>query len=1311
MTYFSYHNHTDYSNLRLIDSINTPETLLDRGHEIGLRGIAITDHETLSSFIRAEKYLASKRGVDKVWDNMKFVRGSEIYLTRDGLNKDSFQKGDRFYHFILLAKDIEGFRQLNELSSRAWGRGYRHFQMRVPTYYADLEEVVGQNSGHLIASTACLGGELPAKILEALEGKITKEEAVEWGKHWLERLSNIFGKENVLVELQPGVSEEQIFVNKFLYMLAKNEGYLPTITTDSHYLRKEDRDIHRAFLKTKQGDREVDAFYEAAYLMDTQDIHSRMDEYIGKEVVLECLENTLKVLDMVEEFSLQKALELPYLPQEKFDIPLVKTDDPEVKKVVSAIPFLTTYLDSDEVANKQFASRIIQFFLKESEEVGLKNYQVKKKTDYMNTELELIWDSGQKQGVHWSKYFLQSSDYATLWWQVSLLAPSRGSAGASYVCYALGITQIDPTREKAPLILQRFMNPDRASVLDIDLDVASNKRNECIRLMEETYGQDHVTRVATFKTETAKSAIQTAARAINMDIDEARYISSLIPAERGILRSLKEAYHGDEEKEMKPVSAFVAEMNKNPRLWQIAQKIEGLITGLGSHAGGVVVTEKPITYYCGVMKTSSGDMVTAYDLHELEDMSLIKIDLLATSGLQKIQTALELLIEYGHVERLGSLRETYESVLGVYNINRNDPKMWDMANKGQVIALFQFEKESGVEGMRLTKPRQVESLAALNSIIRLSAPAGKERPLDKFKRFSDDPEAWDREMDLYGLTEHQKAEMHKILDYSHGISAHQEDLYQLMIHPEVAGYSFGMADKLRKAVAKKNGKDFENFEKQFFKDVAERGSDPNLINYIWKELVMPQAGYSFNAAHTLGYSIVALQEMNLAYFYPTIYWNTANLIVDSDAEYEENIEDEEEDSVINEPQEVEIETFSANYGKIASAIGRIQDVGITVAPPNINESRLTYTPNEEKNTINYGLVGITKVGAGVVEDIINNRPFLSVEDFLDRVKVNKTQMVSLIKSGAFNDFGDKYKIMKEYIGSISGVKKKLNLQNANMLIQQGLIPDELAEPRGMFNYNKYLRKHKDKKTNMIVLDEVSRPVFEQRYNIDDLEYDTNGIARINADLWKSKYYDPQMNILRNYIKENHDRLLEQLNDKIMEESWDKYASGSLAKWSMDSVSFYQDEHELEGKTFNEWDISNFNDLPEEPEIASSFKTKRGHEVHLMKLTHIVGTVIDKQKDKSIVTLLTTDGVVKVKAYGVFVAYDKQVSRILPDGKKKVVEKSWFTRGNILIVRGFRRGGMFFAKHYPKEIGSHHFYKVTGFDENNNAIVQDERVQA
>ena len=1314
MSYTSLHGHTEYSNLRLVDSISTPQQVLDKAHDLKLNGLAITDHESLSSFITAEHYLTKMKEEnpnDEIWQNLKFIRGNEIYLCRNGLNKDNYVRGvDRFFHFILLAKDYIGYLQLCELSSRAWRRAYKYFQVRVPTYYQDLIEVVGANPGHVIASSACIGGQIGQKFIQSLKGEISYDEAIAFNTAWINRLKEIVGEENFFLEMQPGVTEEQTLTNKGIIELSKVTNTPFIITTDHHYTNREDREVHKAYLNSSDGDREVDSFYEATYMMSTEEIHSRLDSQIGYENVEEAFKNTNLICDRIEEYSLLKSLEIPYLPQKRFDIPVLQ-DSKKIEIMKKQIPSSEYYFDSKENADHQFISRLADFLFKE--ENGVIRIFDEKRANRTNTELQIIWDAGKKLNVAWSKYFLQVADYINIYWTLgdSIICPSRGSAGASYVCYALGIIQIDPVKESAPLIFERFMNPDRASVLDVDIDIQSNRRNRCIDALKSVYGEERVTRVSTFRTESSRAAVQTAARALKIDVDIGRYISSLIGEERGIKYTLSQTYYGDEENGIKPNATFRKEMDARPQLWKVAQKIEGLICGLGSHAGGVIMTEEPITNTCGVMRTSSGDLVTAYDLHQVEDMSLIKIDLLATEGLTKIRTCLDLLCEYGYVEKERTLKDTYEKVIGVYNLDRSDNKMWEMVWNNEITSLFQMEQQSGIQGIALTHPHSLEDLATLNSVIRLMPPdKNSERPLEKFARFRVNKDEWDKEMDEYGLTEEEKQLLHGMFDYSNGISAQQEDLYQLMRCDKIVGYSFGKADKLRKCIAKKNPKEYQAFEKQFWEDVRERKSSPNLCNYIWNVLVATQRGYSFNLAHTLSYSIVALQEMNLSRYYPIIFWNTANLIVDSGAEFTLS-DDEQEDLLIDELEENSEEkgNSTSNYGKIASAIGKMQNRGIRVLPPDINESKFTYTPNVEENTIRYGLKGIIGVGDNVIEEIMRNRPYDSVFDFLERVHVNKTQMINLIKCGAFDCFGDRIGIMLDYVDLIAETKKDLNLRNVNMLIVHELIPDEYDLQRRVFNFNKYITKAKDKKTELISLDEIAYPFYEKHFDLDLLTPEEDHFV-IPAKTWKSKCYDPHMDILRTFIKENKADLLEKLNNDLRKAVLDKYCKGTPDKWSMDSVCFYQDKHELEGIDLSEYGVQDFWDLPEEPQVDYSFSAKDGHIVNMFKLTRIAGTVIDKNKNKKQITLLTTKGVVIVQAYGVMPQYDKQISMVGKDGVKHVVEKSWFTRGNKIIVNGMRRGeNIFVAKKYNKQPG-HHFMLIKDIDEKGNIELQEERFE-
>lgn len=465
--------------------------------------------------------------------------------------------------------------------------------------------------------------------------------------------------------------------------------------------------------------------------------------------------------------------------------------------------------------------------------------------------------------------------------------------------------------------------------------------------------------------------------------------------------------------------------------------------------------------------------------------------------------------------------------------------------------------------------------------------------------------------------------------------------------------------------------------------------------------------------------------MNLAYKYPVLFWNTSNLIVDSGAQFiiEEDEIDEMVENIKNmaiegegigpedfddeEEEVIKAKSRTTDYGKIASAIGKMQSRGIKVLPPSINRSKLTFTPDVDNNSILYGMAGIVRVGSKVVDDIITNRPYTSLQDLTKRIKINKPQVINLIKCGAFDEFGDREQIMEDYICSISDTKKRLNLQNANMLIQKGLIPDELDLERRVFNFNKYLKKLKQE--DVIVFDDIAFGFYERNFDLDLLGINENGNYCISTTAWKS-IYDKYMDKIRSFIKANHDELLDELNRLLTAEVRKKYAEGTTAKWSMDSVSFYQDEHELEHIDNARYDIVDFFKLPSVPEVDRTFSAKDGKQIIMYKLYRIAGTVIDRDKAKSTVTLLTPRGVVTVKAYGIFPQYDKQISKIGEDGKKKVIEKSMFSRGNKIIVVGMKRDEhTFFAKKYKStNIQEHHFERITEVDKWGEMVIQHNR---
>lgn len=586
---------------------------------------------------------------------------------------------------------------------------------------------------------------------------------------------------------------------------------------------------------------------------------------------------------------------------------------------------------------------------------------------------------------------------------------------------------------------------------------------------------------------------------------------------------------------------------------------------------------------------------------------------------------------------------------------------------------------------------------------------GGELPLDKYTRFKKNPQLWYDEMSRAGLTKEEQELLKPHLETSYGICEAQEKFMKIVQLPEVGGHSLLWADRLRKAVAKKSAKDYDQLEKEFFDTVEEQNLSRSLAQYVWHTLVATSRGYGFNASHTLAYSLIGLQELNLAYRFPIIYWNTGCLIVDSGGvegeeemdSFEEEIEERYDNSVVgfdleddDDDDDEEDDNIGAagpksaekkkvkkvSYGKIASAIGQMQYLGVAVSPPSINNSTYTFSPDEKNGIIHYGLSGIARIGEGLVQSIMANRPYNSIEDFISKVKVNKTQMINLIKSGAFDEFGDRVEIMDNYIKAISDQKKTLNLRNMQMLINFNLIPEEYAFSVKVFNFNKYLKKFSS--SDFYYLDDISLPFYEENYSLDDVEIE-NGRYRISQSKWK-KHYDKEMDIMRTFIKENLPELLEKLNGILVDENRGKYTEGSLSKWEMDSLSYYNHAHELEFVDFEKYGISRYGDLPREPEVDRII-TIKNKPVTLYKIRRIAGTVLDRDKNKKIVTLLTTDGVTTVKIYGgAFSHYDKQISEIDPQtGKKKVVEKSIFSRGNKIVVTGIRRGDNFIAKKYSR----------------------------
>ena len=431
----SLHNHTHFSNQTLRDCINTVESLMELAVALGHECVAITDHETISGYIKAEKYY---KKIKERKPDFKLIRGNEIYLTRNGLTAKNYDKTkDRYFHFILLAKDLEGYKQICQLSTRAWQRSYMsRRQRRRPTYYQDLKDIVKPNQGHLIASSACLGSQLDKFLLRYMD--TGDEEFYETAKRWCEYIVDIFGEGNFYLELQPSNNAEQIFVNKHLLKLSKELGIKYIITTDSHYGRPADARVHEAFLNAQDGDREVKSFYATTYMMKDEEVREFL-KYMSDDEIEAAYAAIREIKDKCEDFSILKPLKIPSLPWREF----INHSNDDLEYYIEKIPELEKFIGSPHRADNMLVDAVVEGIMKHPD---LQNEEAYKA---LNECLEMTWESSQVNNAQWSAYFLNLQKIIDECWNAgTLVMPARGSGMGFVLLYALDIIQINCLREK-----------------------------------------------------------------------------------------------------------------------------------------------------------------------------------------------------------------------------------------------------------------------------------------------------------------------------------------------------------------------------------------------------------------------------------------------------------------------------------------------------------------------------------------------------------------------------------------------------------------------------------------------------------------------------------------------------------------------------------------------------------------------------------------------------------------------------------------------------------------------------------------------
>ena len=1310
---FEVHSHSEFSNIRLLDCINKIPALIDRAIEIGLSGITLTDHECLGGAPQVNFYAQE---ILKTHPDFKVALGNEIYLTPDR------EMGQKYYHFILIAKNKTGFRALRELSSRAWMNSYWDRGLeRVPTTYDELEEIVNKYPNSLIATTACLGGEVSSQLLNLIKAEKHNDKIGVAEAHndivdfilWCKRL---FG-DDFYIECAPGQSSEQVMVNRRLKAVAAAFGCKMVLGSDAHYLKKEDRYVHKAYLNSKGGEREVDAFYEYAYLQDENDIKENIvpSELDYDELVFNSYEiyNKIKNYDIRHQQTIPK-VEVKNYPKSENFYPYAKIS--RDMNIEEFYPTLRNMLSSDDKYERYWVNECLRNLLN-------KNIYKKEYLSRLEEEADIKKTISEKLGTNMFSYPITLQHYVDLFWECgSTVGAGRGSSCSGLNHYLLGITQLDPIKWDLPF--WRYLNKERVELGDIDLDLCPSKRPLILQKIKEERGQNFnkdiddlsrknlgCTLIATFGTEGTKSAVLTACRGYRsedfpdgIDVDTAQFLSSLIPSERGFLWPLKDVVYGNKDKDRKPITPFISEINLYPGLLDIAMAIEGLINKRSSHASGVILfDEDPYEFGC-FMKTPKGEIITQWDLHKCEACGMTKYDFLVTEVQDKIVQTIKLLQENNKIDKDLSLREVYDKYLHPEVLPLEDERIWKALQNNSVLNVFQFDSDVGSQAAKKIKPTNILEMADANGLMRLmTSEKGEETPMEKYIRYKNNIALWYQEMNRAGLTKEEQTFIEPYFKQSYGVPPSQEQLMRMLMDKNICNFSLKEANAARKIVGKKQMAKIPELHQK----ILDTASSPYLGKYIWKCGVGPQMGYSFSIIHALAYSFIGVQTIYLATNWNPIYWNTACLIINS-ASLEDDNEDDDEDNAKDK---------STDYSKLAKAIGDITSKGIKVSLIDINKSGYSFEPDEENNEILFGLKGVNKIGGPVIDKIIGGRPYTGIIDFMNRCPLNKTQMISLIKSGAFdkvdNDWASeickenpRYAIMAYYISIASEPKKKLTLQNFNGLLKNGLIPEDLFAQQQIFIFNKFLKENK-KVGKYYVFDEGSLNFYSHYFDLNELDV-INGITCILQSKW-DKIYKREMDEVRCWLKENQEEVLNQYNNLLFKETWDKYATGNVSAWEMESLCFYYHEHELLNIDNYKYGIVNFSSLSEEPVVDYFFK-RGDRKIPIFKLYRIAGTIISKNNTKASITILTTDGVVNVKFTKEYYAmFNRQISEKQPDGTKKVLEKGWFSRGTKVLITGFRREDTFVAKTY-KATPTHQLYRIVNVNDK-KITLEHERINA
>ncbi len=821
---------------------------------------------------------------------IKPIIGCECYIAPRRLTDKTGKVDTRPYHIVLLAKNMTGYKNLLKLVTTAHLEGY-YYKPRID------KPLLKKHAEGLIALSACLQGEIATHL------KNVNREAA---KKAIGEYFEIFGKEDFYLEMQdhPDLPEQKM-VNDELIKLAKETGAQLVATNDVHYANLDDAEAQDVLICVQTGKLVSD---EDRMKMST-DNSMRDPEDLAKAFahVPEAIENTVKIADKCNlELDLGGIL-IPDFP---------------------APSGFTT---------KTYLEKLVKEGL--AERYGEVTGEIK---DRVKFELEVI----EKMG--YEGYFLIVADYVN--WaknQGIVVGPGRGSAAGSVVAYALNIVDLDPI--KYDLLFERFLNPDRISMPDIDMDFADDRRHEVIEYVTQKYGKDHVAQIITFGTMAARNAIRDVGRVLGISYAEVDRIAKSVPERMNLAEAIIESPE---------LSAISRESDEYKKLLNLATKLEGVARHSSTHAAGVVISKEPLVEYAPLQKAVKGDISwqTQYEMHAIEDLGLLKMDFLGLSNLTIIKNAMRI------------IRKIHELEIEIYNIPMDDKKTFSLLAKGETTGVFQLESAGMKRYIKELKPTVFEDIIAMVALYRPG-------PMQFIEDFI--------------ARKHGKKKIHydhplmeKALENTYGIIVYQEQVMQMS--KDMAGFTGGQADTLRKAMGKKIRDLMIKVGKDFVEGCVKNHVDKKVAENLYKQM-QDFAQYAFNKSHSACYALIAYWTAYLKAHYPSAFM--AALLT---SDY-------------------------GNIDRIAIEIAECQRMKIEVLPPDVNESFAEFGVVKETGKIRFGLSAVKNVGMGVIEAILEAREkdgkFKSIEDFAKRVnagELNKKVLESLIKCGAFDSLlGDR----------------------------------------------------------------------------------------------------------------------------------------------------------------------------------------------------------------------------------------------------------------------------------------------------------------